>query len=66
MSLATRVQLFTLKDRHALDKADYNTLISDAEHALSANFVAKKKYRSARSKSWNSPCRWTNRHSLLL
>lgn len=42
MSLATRVQVFTLKDRQAFDKADYNTLISDAEHALSADMVAKK------------------------
>lgn len=42
MSLATRVQVFTLKDRQAFDKADYNTLISDAEHALSTDLVAKK------------------------
>ncbi|MDH2067445.1 type VI secretion system lipoprotein TssJ [Pantoea sp. GD03673] len=42
MSLATRVQVFTLKDRQAFDKADYNTLISDADHALSADLVAKK------------------------
>ncbi|HAU5564068.1 TPA: type VI secretion system lipoprotein TssJ [Serratia fonticola] len=42
MSLATRVQVFTLKDRHVFDKADYNTLISDAEHALSTDLVAKK------------------------
>lgn len=43
MSLATRVQVLTLKDRQAFDKADYNTLISDAEHALSTDLVAKKK-----------------------
>jgi len=42
MSLATRVQVFTLKDRQIFDKADYNTLISDAEHALSADLMAKK------------------------
>lgn len=42
MSLATRVQVLTLKDRQAFDKADYNTLISDAEHALSTDLVAKK------------------------
>ncbi|MDR6351385.1 hypothetical protein Q3H59_002978 [Pantoea sp. SORGH_AS 659] len=65
MSLATRVQVFTLKDRQAFDKADYNTLISDAEHALSADLVAKKKCKSARSKRCRSPCRWTNRHNLL-
>lgn len=42
MSLAARVQVFTLKDRKAFDKSDYNTLISDAEHVLSADLVAKK------------------------
>lgn len=42
MSLTTRVQVFTLKDRQAFDKADYNTLISDADHALSADLMAKK------------------------
>lgn len=42
MPLATRVQVFTLKDRQAFDKADYITLVSDAEKALSDELVAKK------------------------
>lgn len=42
ISLATRVQVFTLKDRQPFDKADFNKLISDAEHVLSADLVAKK------------------------
>jgi type VI secretion system protein VasD len=42
MPLATRVQVFTLKDRQTFDKADYGTLVEDAEHTLSADLVAKK------------------------
>lgn len=42
MALATRVQVFELKDRQAFDKADYSTLVSDAENTLSSDLVAKK------------------------
>ncbi|WP_428943814.1 type VI secretion system lipoprotein TssJ [Pantoea sp. FN060301] len=42
MPLATQVQVFTLKDRQVFDKADYTTLISDAEQTLSNDLVAKK------------------------
>ncbi|MGV3344956.1 type VI secretion system lipoprotein TssJ [Enterobacteriaceae bacterium LUAb1] len=42
MPLATRVQIVTLKERQAFDKADYSTLISDAEQTLSNDLVAKR------------------------
>lgn len=64
MSLATHVQVFTLKDRQTFDKVD-NTLISDEEHALNADLAAKKKCKSARNKWCHLPCRWTSWHNLL-
>lgn len=42
MALATRVQVYQLKDRKAFDKAGYNPLVEDAEATLSDDLVAKK------------------------
>jgi type VI secretion system protein VasD len=42
MALATRVQVYQLKDRKAFDKAGYNALVEDAEATLSDDLVAKK------------------------
>ncbi len=42
MALATRVQVWQLKDRKAFDKADYNALVDNAEATLSDDLVAKK------------------------
>jgi type VI secretion system protein VasD len=42
MALATRVQVYQLKDCKAFDKADYNALVDSAEVALSDDLAAKK------------------------
>lgn len=42
MALATRVQVYQLRDRKAFDKAGYNALVEDAEATLSNDLVAKK------------------------
>lgn len=42
MALATRVQVYQLKDRKAFDKAGYSALVEDAEASLSNDLVAKK------------------------
>ncbi|MCW1828741.1 type VI secretion system lipoprotein TssJ [Enterobacter asburiae] len=42
MALATRVQVYQLKDRKTFDKADYNALVDSADVTLSEDIVAKK------------------------
>jgi type VI secretion system protein VasD len=42
MALATRVQVYQLKDRKAFDKAGYNALEGDVEATLSDDLVIKK------------------------
>jgi type VI secretion system protein VasD len=42
MALATRVQVYQLKDRKVFDNADYSTLAGNAEATLSEGLAAKK------------------------
>jgi type VI secretion system protein VasD len=42
MALATRVQVYQLKDRKVFDKAGYNALVEDAAAILSDDLVEKK------------------------
>ncbi|ELN2578000.1 type VI secretion system lipoprotein TssJ [Enterobacter kobei] len=42
MALATRVQVYQLKDRKVFDKSDYNALVDSADVTLSEDIVAKK------------------------
>ncbi|MCW1828079.1 type VI secretion system lipoprotein TssJ [Enterobacter asburiae] len=46
MALATRVQVYQLKDRKAFDKADYNALVDSADVTLSEDIVAKKEIQA--------------------